>query len=187
MQTLVIAAALLFIENFIGAEPRTSCPSRCEVSRCPSPSCPSGYVPDRCNCCLVCASAEGDPCGRKEDLPCGDGLECRHPAGKRLSKGVCQCKMGHKVCGSDGKTYGNVCQLKAVSRKALQRGLPTVSQAHKGSCEKGSSTGLSFVFQLMIHPAPCTMYKYINSKCYSGFKETEISTTAKLTPHVCLL
>ncbi|XP_023685516.2 serine protease HTRA3-like isoform X1 [Paramormyrops kingsleyae] len=143
MQTLVIAAALLSIENFIGAEPRTSCPSRCDVSRCPSPSCPSGYVPDRCNCCLVCASAEGDPCGRKEDLPCGDGLECRHPAGKRLSKGVCQCKMGHKVCGSDGKTYGNVCQLKAVSRKALQRGLPAVSQAHKGSCEKGSGTGRS--------------------------------------------
>ncbi|XP_048852636.1 serine protease HTRA3-like [Brienomyrus brachyistius] len=140
MQILVIAAALLFIENFIGAEPRTSCPSRCDVSRCPSPSCPSGYVPDRCNCCLVCASAEGDPCGRKEDLPCGDGLVCRHPAGKRLSKGVCQCKMGHKVCGSDGKTYGNVCQLKAVSRKALQRGSPAVSQAHKGSCEKGSST-----------------------------------------------
>uniref|UniRef100_A0A8K9V0H5 HtrA serine peptidase 3 n=1 Tax=Oncorhynchus mykiss TaxID=8022 RepID=A0A8K9V0H5_ONCMY len=96
---------------------------RCDVSTCPSPSCAMGYVPDRCNCCLVCAQGESDPCGRKDDLPCGDGLECKHPAGKRLAKGFCQCKLGHKVCGSDGVTYGNVCQLKAQSRKALQQGL----------------------------------------------------------------
>ncbi|XP_030636057.1 serine protease HTRA3 isoform X3 [Chanos chanos] len=132
---LLATVTLLYIRDFVSGEPKTKCPTRCDVSKCPSPSCPSGYVPDRCNCCLVCAKAEGEPCGRKDDLPCGDGLECKHPAGKRLSKGVCQCRYSSKVCGSDGETYGNVCQLKAVSRKALQQGLPGVTQVHKGPCE----------------------------------------------------
>ncbi|KPP67208.1 serine protease HTRA3-like [Scleropages formosus] len=141
MWLFVVAAAVCFAQEPSAAEPRAKCPSRCDVSRCPSPSCPSGYVPDRCNCCLVCAAAEGEACGRKDDLPCGDGLECRHPAGKRLSKGVCQCRAAHKVCGSDGVTYGNVCRLKAVSRKALQQGLPGVSEAHKGACDPLPSAG----------------------------------------------
>ncbi|XP_074129609.1 serine protease HTRA3 isoform X1 [Sminthopsis crassicaudata] len=118
------------------AEP-LACPPRCDVSKCPTPSCPGGYVPDRCNCCLVCAAAEGDACGRKDDPPCGDSLECGHPAGKRFAKGVCQCKLTYQVCGSDGRTYDNVCRLKAASRKALQQGLPAVIQIQKGACESG--------------------------------------------------
>uniref|UniRef100_A0A8C3JPW4 HtrA serine peptidase 3 n=1 Tax=Calidris pygmaea TaxID=425635 RepID=A0A8C3JPW4_9CHAR len=114
-----------------------ACPTRCDVSKCPSPSCPSGYVPDRCNCCLICAAGEGDSCGRKEDPPCGDSLDCRYPMGKRFAKGVCQCKLSAQVCGSDGRTYDNICQLKAVSRKALQHGLPAVAQVQKGACESG--------------------------------------------------
>ncbi|XP_030306702.1 serine protease HTRA3 isoform X2 [Calypte anna] len=116
---------------------RAKCPTRCDVSKCPSPSCPSGYVPDRCNCCLICAAGEGDSCGRKEDPPCGDSLDCRYPMGKRFAKGVCQCKLSAPVCGSDGRTYDNICQLKAVSRKALQHGLPGIAQVQKGACESG--------------------------------------------------
>ncbi|XP_041132768.1 serine protease HTRA3 [Polyodon spathula] len=137
MQLFFFAVVLLSFYDLGKAEPGPKCPARCDVSKCPSPSCPSGYVPDRCNCCLVCAHGEGDPCGRKDDLPCGDGLECKQPTGKRLAKGVCQCKLGYKVCGSDGKTYHNVCQLKAKSRKALQQGLPTITQVQKGACESG--------------------------------------------------
>ncbi|KAJ8382931.1 hypothetical protein SKAU_G00037090 [Synaphobranchus kaupii] len=140
MQVFLAAAVLLSVQDLIGAEPKLKCPDRCDVSRCQSPSCPSGYVPDRCNCCLVCANAEGDACGRKDDLPCGDGLDCKHPAGKRLSKGFCQCKMGYKVCGSDGKTYGNICQLKTVSRKSLQQGQPAITQVQKGPCEPITGT-----------------------------------------------
>lgn len=135
MQILLHIVVLFYLKDSASAEPIDKCPARCDVSTCPSPSCPSGYVPDRCNCCLVCAQAEGEPCGRTDDLPCGDGLECKHPAGKRLSKGICQCKFSHEVCGSDGKTYGNVCQLKATSRKALQQGLPGITQIQKGPCE----------------------------------------------------
>uniref|UniRef100_A0AAY4A3M9 Serine protease HTRA3 n=1 Tax=Denticeps clupeoides TaxID=299321 RepID=A0AAY4A3M9_9TELE len=134
MQLFLFAAALLHLKDPVVAEPKSKCPARCDVTTCPSPSCPSGYVPDRCNCCLVCAQGEGEPCGRKDDLACGDGLECRHPAGKRLSKGACQCRFGGKVCASDASTYGNVCQMKAASRKALQQGLPAITQVHKGRC-----------------------------------------------------
>ncbi|KAM9426563.1 serine protease HTRA3 [Pholidichthys leucotaenia] len=136
MQLIFLGALFLHLGETFSAELKANCPTRCDVSTCPSPSCPSGYVPDRCNCCLVCALREGEPCGRGEDLPCGDGLECRHPAAKRVStKGSCRCKFSHRVCGSDGKTYGNVCQLKAGSRKALHLGLPGVTQVQKGPCE----------------------------------------------------
>lgn len=143
--TLLYTAVLLSIlSDQTGGDPSEPanrvCPSRCDVSSCPSPSCPSGYVPDRCNCCLVCARAEGEPCAGDELPPCGDGLECRYPAGKRLSRGSCKCRLSQEVCGSDGRTYGNVCQLRATSRRALLQGLEAVSQAHQGPCEGDSGT-----------------------------------------------
>ncbi|CAB1327202.1 unnamed protein product [Coregonus sp. 'balchen'] len=154
MRVFLFAATVFFAHQLTGsgagtgagAESRSKkCSSPCDVSACPSPNCPSGYVPDRCNCCLVCSRGEGEPCGRKNDLPCGDGLECRSPngpgkgqSGKRSSKRrLCQCKTRFKVCGSDGKTYGNVCRMKAASRKALQKEREDITQAHKGPCPAG--------------------------------------------------
>ncbi|XP_070998750.1 serine protease HTRA3-like [Oncorhynchus clarkii lewisi] len=49
--------------------------------------------------------------------------------------------MGYKVCGSDGKTYGNVCRMKAASRKALQKEREAITQAHKGPCPSGPAPG----------------------------------------------
>uniref|UniRef100_A0A673B5K5 Serine protease HTRA2, mitochondrial n=1 Tax=Sphaeramia orbicularis TaxID=375764 RepID=A0A673B5K5_9TELE len=120
MQILLVFALFLFARNLTGAARPDKCASRCDTSLCPSPSCPGGYVPDRCNCCLVCSPAEGDPCGRKNSLPCGDGLECKPlgPGRRRGgSKGVCRCTSQQEVCASDGRTYGNVCKMKAASRR----------------------------------------------------------------------
>uniref|UniRef100_A0A3Q2QPZ4 HtrA serine peptidase 3a n=1 Tax=Fundulus heteroclitus TaxID=8078 RepID=A0A3Q2QPZ4_FUNHE len=133
MVQVTIGALFLFVTHGLSEAARLDkCASRCDVSSCPSPSCPGGYVPDRCGCCLVCSPREGDPCGRRNDLPCGDGLECKARRGS--SRGVCRCKQDHEVCGSDGKTYGSVCKLKAASRRAVQRGRAAVSQARKGPC-----------------------------------------------------
>ncbi|KAJ3585759.1 hypothetical protein NHX12_014478 [Muraenolepis orangiensis] len=53
----------------------------------------------------------------------------------------CNCCLGHRVCGGDGRTYVNPCRRRVASREALQQGLPGVEQAHKGPCE--NSTGVS--------------------------------------------
>ncbi|KAM8939848.1 serine protease HTRA3 [Pelodytes ibericus] len=130
-------SSLLLFFCFLLSPGCSACPSRCDVSKCPSPICPSGYVPDRCNCCLVCAAGEGELCGREIDPPCGDSLQCKPPPGKRGLKGTCQCKHNYKVCANDGQTYDNLCQLKVASRRALQLGHPPVVQVQKGVCQSG--------------------------------------------------
>ncbi|XP_055014060.1 serine protease HTRA3a isoform X2 [Boleophthalmus pectinirostris] len=147
MQLLSLAVLFLFINDLSGAD---KCASPCDVSSCPSPSCPGDYVPDRCNCCLVCSPGEGDPCGRKNDLPCGAGLECRLlSAGRRRgSRGTCRCRSQHQVCASDGKTYPNVCKMKAANRKAQHRGRPEVKLKRKGAC-----TNLSTGAKTTEHPS----------------------------------
>uniref|UniRef100_H9GID9 HtrA serine peptidase 3 n=1 Tax=Anolis carolinensis TaxID=28377 RepID=H9GID9_ANOCA len=118
------------------------CPARCDVSRCPSSICPSGYVPDGCNCCLVCAAGEGEACGRAEDPPCGEGLQCRSFNAEPERRGVCQCKLGAAVCGSDGRSYANACRLQTAARQALQQGRPPVRQVQKGACRAGKRSRL---------------------------------------------
>ncbi|CAL8330974.1 unnamed protein product [Merluccius merluccius] len=151
MQSCLLALALLCAARHFAsaaaakaaAAPKPNrCSPRCDVTKCPSPVCSGGYVPDRCDCCLVCVLGDGDTCGRKNDPPCGQGLECKTGGGgggtgggagrRRASRGACRCKTAHRVCGSDGRSYGDVCKLRTASRKAVQRGLSAVTQVNKG-------------------------------------------------------
>nr|XP_017497465.2 serine protease HTRA3 isoform X5 [Manis javanica] len=129
MQARALLLAALAALALAREPPAAPCPARCDVSRCPSPRCPGGYVPDLCNCCLVCAAGEGEPCGRALDSPCGESLEC--------ARGVCRCRWAHAVCGTDGHTYANVCALQAASRRALQLSGTPVRQLQKGACPSG--------------------------------------------------
>ncbi|XP_072318895.1 serine protease HTRA3a [Eucyclogobius newberryi] len=148
MQFLSLAVFFLLIHDVSGAD---KCASPCDVSACPSLSCAGGFVPDQCHCCLLCAPGQGDPCGRRNDLPCGDGLECRLlSVGRRRgssgglpvgSRGTCRCRSQHKVCASDGKTYSSVCKMQAANRKAQHRGRPGVKVKHKGVCANSSAGG----------------------------------------------
>ncbi|MCJ8730279.1 hypothetical protein PDJAM_G00182500 [Pangasius djambal] len=141
MRVLLFAVAVLFAHALAGPETRAPCPAKCDMTECPAPraACQGGRVLDRCGCCAVCAAGEeGATCGRKRDAPCAAGLECVRSGAKRSSKGVCRCKSGHPVCGSDGMTYENPCRLEAAGRRARQRGNAPVTRAHKNRCASAS-------------------------------------------------
>ncbi|KAL0964489.1 hypothetical protein UPYG_G00324510 [Umbra pygmaea] len=123
------------------------CPSRCDKKMCPRmpAKCFAGQVLDHCNCCPVCASGEGEACGgngKLGDPVCGEGLECSVSGGvgfsatvrRRGKSGVCTCKTTEPVCGSDGVSYRNLCELKRVSNRALKLQQPPVLFIQRGTC-----------------------------------------------------
>ncbi|XP_067092573.1 serine protease HTRA1A [Osmerus mordax] len=125
------------------------CPSRCDKSMCPRmpTDCLAGQVLDHCNCCQVCASGEDEACGgngKLGDPVCGEGLECSVSGGvaysatvrRRGKSGICVCKSTDPVCGSDGVSYRNICELKRVSKRAQKLQQPPVLFIQRGACGK---------------------------------------------------
>lgn len=125
------------------------CPERCDRSACAPvlQDCLSGDELDRCGCCPVCASGEGAPCGAPGDQECVEGMECVVTDGveasatvrRRARAGVCTCISTDPVCGSDGVSYRNVCELKRVSSRATELQQPPVIFIQRGACGKGQS------------------------------------------------
>lgn len=128
------------------------CPARCDKSTCPRlpADCQAGQILDACQCCPVCASGEGEACGggggKLGDPVCGDGLECSVTGGvaftatvrRRSKTGICVCKATEPVCGSDGVSYRDICELKRVSRRAQKLQQPPVLFIQRGACGKGT-------------------------------------------------
>uniref|UniRef100_A0A8C4XWL7 HtrA serine peptidase 4 n=1 Tax=Gopherus evgoodei TaxID=1825980 RepID=A0A8C4XWL7_9SAUR len=106
--------------------PAVPCPAVCEPARCP-PRDPQlclaagGLLqPDRCGCCWLCAPGEGRPCAAGG--LCAHGLRCQRPAALRARGGTCLCaESPQPVCGSDGRTYRSLCQLRAENRRERLR------------------------------------------------------------------
>lgn len=111
----------------------------CKPDSCTRPvDCLAGMVYDFCGCCLVCGRIEGEKCDN-DTLPlpythtygyCGSQLECRlrddlqpnDPA-----EAICVCTKTEVLCGSDGKTYSNACQLMEEAYRQ-RNGLKAVSR-----------------------------------------------------------
>lgn len=153
---IIIFASCLFASfssevHWLSKRSLIGCTDKCDKSAClPVPEdCITGETLDQCSCCSVCAAAEGQLCGGSGQLGdpvCGDGLECSVSDGvgststvrRRGKAGMCVCKNPDSVCGSDGKTYRNVCELRLVNLKAEKtHQQPTVIAIQKGSCGKG--------------------------------------------------
>ncbi|KAM4636409.1 serine protease HTRA1 [Discoglossus pictus] len=116
--------------------PGQRCPARCDQSSCaPAPTgCASGETALQCGCCPVCAASEGERCGEGPGDPlCASVLRCVRSGGHR----TCQCTSSQPVCGSDGKTYSNLCRLQAESRAVQSRGAAAIIPIQKGDCKQG--------------------------------------------------
>lgn len=119
---------LLFAAVFCQDHRKEKC-GDCDASQCgerPS-GCRAGMVKDECGCCLVCARSLYQICPHR-DAPryegeawspdCGQGLECL--VRDDLEEGdrpeaLCYCEKTAAVCGSDGVTYENVCELRETA------------------------------------------------------------------------
>uniref|UniRef100_A0A8C3M6F9 Uncharacterized protein n=1 Tax=Geospiza parvula TaxID=87175 RepID=A0A8C3M6F9_GEOPR len=75
---------------------RDSC-GKCDLALCSEPKdCPAGAVLDRCGCCPECGNCRLDA----DEARFGEVPEPQ-----------CVCKSQESICGSDGKTYENICQF----------------------------------------------------------------------------
>ncbi|XP_072122572.1 serine protease HTRA1-like isoform X1 [Mobula birostris] len=118
------------------------CPDVCQLSRCSAMpvNCTQGRVKDSCGCCWVCAAAEGESCGGRHGV-CAEGFQCVF-AGAKRKKGICACRQEEPVCGSDGRTYRNICSLKAASRGQQASNALPVILIQKGACDAGTERDL---------------------------------------------
>ncbi|XP_074151466.1 kazal-type serine protease inhibitor domain-containing protein 1 [Sminthopsis crassicaudata] len=114
----------------------------CRPEECPTPrGCLAGRVLDACDCCWECANLEGQLCDLDPDGHfygrCGDHLECRLDAGGDMHRGEvpepqCLCRSTSPLCGSDGRTYAQICSFQEAARAWPQANL---SVMHPGPCE----------------------------------------------------
>ncbi|CAL9699191.1 unnamed protein product [Knipowitschia caucasica] len=138
---LLLPLIVLLLARAQGSRDRRElpCPEKCDTSACtPLPSdCVRADKLDKCACCPVCTSGEGDTCAT--DADCAEGTRCTFLSGavqvsatvrRRGSLGTCACASTEQVCGRDGRKYRNICELRA---RAQQRGACTGELLHEDS------------------------------------------------------
>ncbi|XP_036381816.1 kazal-type serine peptidase inhibitor domain 3 [Megalops cyprinoides] len=114
---------LTLLEDETDGKNASEC-DRCSPELCPvAAGCRAGVVLDSCGCCPECGNLEGQSCDLDSRNSfygvCGSDLQCKIDISD-LGRGEvpepqCVCKFQEAVCGSDGRTYMNICQFKEAA------------------------------------------------------------------------
>lgn len=128
--------------------------------------------------------------GRLGDPECAEGLECSVSDGvgntatvrKRGKSGVCVCKSSEPVCGSDGVSYRNVCELKRVSSLAQKLQQPPVIFIQRGVCGQGQENPDSlrhrynFIADVVEKIAPAVVHIELYRKMVFSKREVAVAS-----------
>ncbi|XP_054854204.1 kazal-type serine protease inhibitor domain-containing protein 1-like [Eublepharis macularius] len=173
---------------------------KCEPELCSVPTnCHAGTVLDPCGCCPECGNLEGQICDLDKSSNfyghCGDNLECRLDAEDikfgEIPEPQCVCTSQESVCGSDGKTYENICQFHEAYAEKGTSG----SVKHKGPCESApvislppqdtqNFTGNDIIFgcEVSAYPMPHLEWKKKGKKIFLPGDDAHISVQARGGP-----
>ncbi|KAM3867596.1 kazal-type serine peptidase inhibitor domain 3 [Diretmus argenteus] len=139
----------------------------CEPELCPvARGCRAGLVLDSCGCCKECGNLEGQACDLGDTNIfyglCGTGLRCQADPqqGGGEEEEVCVCEQQDPVCGSDSRTYMNICQFREASFSE-----PQLKTRGKGPCKtapiikvppqsqvNGTGSSLAFLCEVFAFP-----------------------------------
>ncbi|XP_035431603.2 serine protease inhibitor dipetalogastin [Spodoptera frugiperda] len=134
------------------------------VSQGPCPrtpcKCPLGGKP-------LCASdghTYGNEClfdceNRRRHLMGLDPIRVQYPGPCKLTYCICP-NIAIPVCGTDGKSYKNICYLQCISRYNQANGKPCIEVKHEGPCEQDNC-----VCPLNIDPVCASDGKTYNNLC----------------------
>ncbi|XP_028651064.1 serine protease HTRA1B [Erpetoichthys calabaricus] len=191
----LLFAQLLAADARISKRYVPGCPERCDKSQCPpiSADCLAGDTLDHCDCCPVCAAGEGEPCGGQGLLgepECAEGLLCSVTDGvahsatvrRRSKPGVCVCSSSDPVCGSDGVSYRNICELKRVSNRAEKLRKPPVIFIQRGACGQGQENPNSlrhkynFIADVVEKIAPAVVHIELYRKLTFSKREVAVAS-----------
>lgn len=143
-------------------------PAECENTD----DCRAGVVYEKCGCCKICAKTEFELCDHPE-IPskeiygtCGENLKCiiRNDIPKEEpQEALCQCKYQDQLCGNDGITYDNICQLAEatviskgkvlVKSKGPCRAAPKI-ESHPENIAAKEGSNVALVCEASGHPIP---------------------------------
>ncbi|XP_007889625.1 kazal-type serine protease inhibitor domain-containing protein 1 [Callorhinchus milii] len=113
----------------------------CQPHLCPLPTgCVAGTVLDECGCCTECANVEGQICDLDNTNhfygKCGEDLDClldtEDVGFGEIPEPQCVCRSQGSLCGTNGKTYNNICRFKETFYTERNGNL---SIEHTGPCE----------------------------------------------------